>query len=93
MAEETTLELQIEDNTDEVSLPEGALEVFAEDGQTPVEAAGDLLTLSVAQQLHAIVAHGHGDPAPELEALESAMGEHFEARFGATFAEVTGHQH
>ena len=93
MAEPTTIEVAIGDVADEVVLPAGVLDAFTAEGQSSAEAVGDVLTMSCTQRLHAAVAHSAGEPDDEIEQLESTMREQFEERFGASFAEVTGHHH
>lgn len=93
MAETTTVEITVGDDHEELSLPAGALETFGAADQSPADVVGDLLVVSCTQRLHGIVAHGREDPGEELRELEADMRDHFEERFGATFAEVTGHSH
>ena len=93
MADETTLEITIGEDREELTLPAGVLEAFGTGEETPAEVAGDLLVVSCTQRLHGVVAHGHEEPSDELKALEEAMRDRFEERFGASFAEVTGHSH
>lgn len=93
MAEPTTVEIRIDDDHEELLLPEGVFDAFGTDGQPPAEAVGDLLVVSCTQRLHGVVAHSAEEPSKELQRLESAMRERFEERFGASFGEVTGHSH
>ena len=91
--ETTTVSLESADgSTDEVEIPTGLVELVAEGEQTRAEAVGDILLLSFASRAHHVVHHGEGtDPA--LEAQEAHIMDLFEARFGVTFGEATGHQH
>jgi hypothetical protein len=94
-ADTVTVTLESNDGaTDEISLPSGLLEVLAEDeDETPPEIVGDIAVLGFAQQIHGIVAHGQGEPSPELEEIEEQTLDVFEERFGQSFAEMTGHDH
>jgi hypothetical protein len=94
-ADTVTVTLESDDGaTDEVSLPGGLLDVLAEDEEeTAPEIVGDIAVLGFAQQIHGIVAHGHGEPSPELEEIEERTLDVFEERFGQSFAEMTGHDH
>lgn len=94
MASDTyTVHLEVGDSTDEFELPTDGLDVLAEADETPADVLGDLALLSLAQQLHGAVHHGHGDTDEALEAAESDVMDAFEERFGTTFAEMTGHDH
>lgn len=79
--------------SDTIELPAGFTDVFAEGDESPPEVIGDIAMLSATQQIHSVLHHGHGDVSDELEAIEQAMLEQFEARFGQSFAEMTGHDH
>lgn len=79
--------------TDTIDLPAGFTDVFAEDDEAPPEVIGDIAMLSATQQIHSVLHHGHGEVTAQLEEIEQAMLEQFEARFGQTFAEMTGHDH
>ena len=94
MATETlTVELSTDEASDEIAVPTALLDVLGEDGDNPAQVVGDIAMLGLAQQAHGIVHHGHGDVGEDLEAAESEIMDLFEARFGQTYAEVTGHGH
>lgn len=94
MASDTyTVHLEVGDSTDEFDLPVDALDMLAEEDETPADVLGDLSLLSLAQQLHGAVHHGQGAADDALEAAESDVMDAFEERFGTTFAEMTGHDH
>ena len=93
MAESTTVTIDVGDDHEEVTVPDGVLGLFGAENQTEAEVVGDLLVVSCAQRLHSLVAHGQEEPTEELQALETAMLDRFEERFGASFAELTGHSH
>lgn len=79
--------------TDTLTVPANALKMLTEGNEPPAAVVGDLALLTIAQQLHGAVHHGRGEPDEELEQAEAEAMEAFEARFGASFGEVTGHSH
>lgn len=78
---------------DDVTLPDPLLDVFANEDETRSEVVGDILMLSCAQRVHALVHHGEDELSEELAAVEQRMMSLFEQHFGVTFAEATGHSH
>ncbi|USZ68217.1 hypothetical protein NGM10_00390 [Halorussus salilacus] len=81
-------------DAEELTVPVGIVEMLREDEtETDTSVLGDLAMLSLAQQAHALVHHGHGEPDPRVEADEQKTMELFEERFGTTFGEMTGHSH
>lgn len=94
MVETSTFTIAAPDGSEsEVTLPPGLLEQIVGGDRSDAEALGDVVSLAVAQHAHGTVHHAHGEPDDELLELESAMMELFEARFGRSFGEVTGHSH
>lgn len=93
METSTTVSISIDGTEDTLELPEGIIDVFASDDQSSAEAVGDLVLVDMTHRLHGLVAHSGGSPEPELVELEAALQEQFEERFGASFAELTGHSH
>jgi hypothetical protein len=96
MADDTVtlqIEGESEDDTDEVTLPSEMLELMREEGESDAEIVGDLALFSVAQRIHATVHHAEGGDTEEYEVIEAKTMELFEDRFGATYGELTGHQH
>lgn len=79
--------------SDTVTVPAGAIERLREPDEVPAAVLGDFAMLMATQQIHGMVHHSHGDPDPELSAVEEAILECFEDRFGRSFAEMTGHDH
>ncbi|WP_115862896.1 DUF7545 family protein [Halorussus litoreus] len=81
-------------NTEELTVPAGVVDLLREDEEeTDTEVLGDLATLSLTQQAHALVHHSPGDTGEEVQALEQKALELFEERFGQSFEEMTGHSH
>lgn len=80
-------------STDEVAVPAALLEMLAEGEEPPAEIIGDLALFSCAQRVHAAVHHAQGEPDEDLAAAEEETMALFEERFGASFAELTGHSH
>jgi hypothetical protein len=96
MADSETVTVTLESGdgaSDELELPTALLDMLAEGDETAPEVVGDIAMLGFAQRIHAAVAHSEGDVDEETEAVEQQTLELFEARFGRTFAELTGHSH
>lgn len=93
MADDLTVTIDAAGETDELTLPNELLSMFAEEDETPPETIGDVAMIGFAQQIHGAVHHGRGDPSEELLAIEEATMDAFEDRFDQTFAEMTGHDH
>jgi len=88
-----TVTLDSEDATDELTVPVELLDMLREGEESDPEIVGDIAMFGFAQRIHGAVAHGQGEPSPELEAVESETLDLFEERFGSSFAELTGHDH
>jgi hypothetical protein len=95
MADTVTLTLKSDDgDTDELEVPTALLGMLREeDDETPSQIIGDIAMFGLAQRIHGAVAHGQGDPSQEVKDAEELTMDLFEERFGATFAEMTGHDH
>lgn len=93
MTDEVTVTLEAEGDEDELTLPRGLLQMFAEGEETPPETVGDIAMIGFAQQLHGAIHHSQGEPDEQLQAIEDDTMDLFEQRFGQTFAEMTGHDH
>lgn len=94
MVTTTTFTIDGDDgSTDEISVPAPLLELLADGDESPAETLGDLAVLSCAQQVHAISHHSQGESDEGIEAIEEETMALFEERFGASFAEMTGHSH
>lgn len=94
MSEETvTLQIEDEEGTDDVTLPTAMLDLMREENESDAEIVGDLALFSCAQRIHATVHHAEGGDTEEYRSIEEQTMELFEERFGATYGELTGHNH
>lgn len=94
MSEETvTLRIEGDDESSEVTLPTAMLDLLREEGESDPEIVGDLALFSCAQRIHATVHHAEGGDTERYRAIEERTMELFEDRFGATYGELTGHDH
>lgn len=94
MADTITFEINGDDgSTDDLTVPAGLLEMLAEGDDSPAETLGDLAVLSCTQQIHGITHHSQGEPDEDVSTIEEETMAVFEERFGASFAEMTGHSH
>ncbi|QLD84309.1 hypothetical protein HWV23_00830 [Natronomonas halophila] len=94
MADDTvTLHIEGPNNEDDVTLPEEMLDLMREADESDAEIVGDLALFSCAQRIHATVHHAEGGDTEEYKEIEEQTMDLFEERFGASYAELTGHQH
>ncbi|PSP47392.1 hypothetical protein BRC75_09915 [Halobacteriales archaeon QH_7_69_31] len=94
MADETvTLSIEGDAETDEVTLPVGMLDLLREADESDAEVVGDLALFSCAQRIHATVHHAEGGDTERYRAIEERTMALFQERFGATYGELTGHDH
>ena len=94
MAQDTvTLYIEGEEDADEVTLPVEMLDLMRENEESDAEIVGDLALFSCAQRIHATVHHAEGGDTERYEEIEARTMELFEDRFGASYAELTGHDH
>lgn len=94
MADRTTVTVQTDDEADELELPTEVLELYREEpGETDAQIASDMLVMAFAERAHALAHHGEGEDLGDIEAVEEAMMDAFEDRFGVSYAEATGHSH
>ena len=94
MVDETVTVTMTDDEAERtVTLPRGLMTMLSEGEQTPADVVGDLALFGCAQRVHGAIHHGEEEADPELEAIEAVTMELFEDRFGASYGEVTGHQH
>jgi hypothetical protein len=94
MAEDiVTLSVEGEEDEDDVTLPVEMLDLMREAEESNAEIVGDLALFSCAQRIHATVHHAEGGDTERYEEIEARTMELFEDRFGASYAELTGHDH
>jgi hypothetical protein len=94
MSDETvTLRIEGDDDDDEVTLPKAMLDLMREQDESDAAIVGDLALFSCAQRIHATVHHAEGGDTERYQEIEAQTMELFEDRFGASYAELTGHQH
>ena len=94
MADELTFDVEADDGSaDAFAVPGTLVDRLAEGDETPAEVAADVAVMAFAGQAHALVHHAPGEVDDDLAAAEAAMLDAFEARFGVSYAEVTGHAH
>lgn len=94
MADDTvTLHIEGPDDEDDVTLPSEMLDLMREADESDAEIVGDLALFSCAQRIHATVHHAEGGDTEMYESVEEQTMDLFEERFGATYAELTGHDH
>ena len=96
MADDTVtlrIEGNSDDDEDEVTLPTEMLDLMREGDESDAEIVGDLALFSCAQRIHATVHHADGGDTERYRAIEELTMELFEDRFGASYAELTGHSH
>ncbi|MES3516855.1 MAG: hypothetical protein PPP58_04230 [Natronomonas sp.] len=90
---QVTISIEGPDGEDEVTLPTAMLDLLREGEESNAELVGDLALFSCAQRIHATVHHAEGGDTEEFESIEAETMELFEERFGATYGELTGHDH
>ena len=95
MASDTvTLTLESEEDVDELTVPVPLVDMLREsDEETVPEVVGDIALMGLAQRIHGAVHHAEGEPNERIADVEELTMELFEDRFGATFGELTGHDH
>jgi hypothetical protein len=95
MAPDTvTLTIETDDEAGELTVPTALLDMLREEGdETDPEVVGDIAMFGLAQRIHGAVHHGQGEADEEIKTVEELTLDLFEDRFGASFAELTGHDH
>jgi len=93
-ADTVTLTIEADDGTvDELTVPTDLLAMLREEDETASEIVGDIAMFGLAQRIHGAVHHAQGEPSSEVQEAEEHTLDLFEDRFGATFGELTGHDH
>ena len=80
-------------DSDEVDLPEGLVDMLAEQGENPSEVISDVVLQAFAQQAHAIAHHSQGEPPQDVLDINEKAEELFEERFGQSLSDAMGHSH
>jgi hypothetical protein len=94
MSEETvTLRIEGENDESDVTLPKEMLDLMREADESDAEIVGDLALFSCAQRIHATVHHADGGDTDRYREIEAQTMDLFEDRFGASYGELTGHDH
>lgn len=88
-----TITLESDDGRDELDIPAAILDLLREGEESDAEIVGDIAMFGLAQRIHGAVHHGQGEADEELQRVEQATLDRFEERFGASFGELTGHDH
>lgn len=79
--------------TDGFDVPAALLDRLSEGDEPAATIAADVAVMAFAGRAHALVHHAEGDVDSGLEAAEQTILDDFEARFGVSYAEATGHSH
>lgn len=78
----------------ELTVPTAMLEMLREDDEeTAAEIIGDVAMFGLAQRIHGALHHSQGEPPQEVKDAEELTMDLFEERFGASYGEITGHDH
>jgi hypothetical protein len=94
MTDTVTVEIESsDDGTDQIELPTALIEMLSEGEEDAATVIGDIAMFGCAQRIHGAIHHGQGEPSEEVQDVEAETMELFEERFGATFEELTGHDH
>jgi hypothetical protein len=79
--------------TTEFELPEGLVDILAEQGESSAEVVADVAFQSFVQQAHSIVHHSDGDVPEDLVRINETAEDLFEERYGQSLSEAMGHSH
>lgn len=93
MTDSVTFTIESDEETDELTVPTSVLEMLRETDETDAEIIGDVAMFGLAQRIHGAIHHSQGETPDHLADAEAQLMDLFEERFGATFGELTGHDH
>lgn len=82
-----------DESVDEFEVPAALLDLLSEGEEPVATVVSDMAMISLTQRIHGAVHHAQGEPNDEIQAIEEQTMDVFEERFGASFAELTGHDH
>lgn len=88
-----TVTLETDEASDELTVPTALVDMLREGDESTPKVIGDIAMFGMAQRIHGAVHHSEGEPAEEIQSTNESTMELFEERFGATFSELTGHDH
>lgn len=95
--ETTTVTLETADATDTLEIPVALIDLLTDGEESVPTVVADIAMFGLAQRVHTAVHHSDGDPAAgldaDLEDIEAATDERFEARFGTSFDDLLDHSH
>lgn len=93
MADTITFTIEGPSGSDELTVPQGLVDVLREGDEDGSVIVGDVAMFGLAQRIHAAVHHGEHETSDALADIEEETLAEFEARFDMTYAEATGHDH
>ncbi|WP_410765194.1 hypothetical protein [Haloferax sp. DFSO60] len=80
-------------DTEDFELPEGLVDMFAEQGEEGTNVVADIVVQAMAQQAHVVAHHSEGGAPADIAEINEKMEELFEDRFGMSLADALGHSH
>ena len=80
-------------DSEELELPAGLVDIFAEQGEEPTDVVADIVVQAFAQQAHVVAHHSEGGAPADIAEINEKMEELFEERFGLPLSEALGHSH
>jgi len=93
MVDSVTVGIDVDGDAAEIEVPTAILEALSEPDDSAAEVVADVAVMSFAGRAHALLHHTEGAPSEALQEAEAEMMDLFEARFGVTYEEATGHSH
>ncbi|KAB1196779.1 MULTISPECIES: hypothetical protein [Haloferax] len=80
-------------DSEELELPAGLVDIFAEQGEEPTAVVADIVVQAFAQQAHVVAHHSEGEGPSDIAEINEKMEELFEDRFGIALSDALGHSH